>query len=418
MINAIPITQLELPAPVQSAPASAPTKGFSQVRDSVFEMLGLKQSDLKEAETAADTGLLAAWLFAPNVPQEAQAAVETINISKCADPAKGIVSILEGFGLLNANGKPTDEAEALLLAAYEAAGAAAGDPGAEPAGMPVDAEDFSALILRAGKAEGAPTEARPALREDVLSLLTPLVGDDLKSLENAQGQNGAAESIPQTAAAPSGAEVFQKLVSAIGQALSGQEATVAPKGDEAEKFPTIAPHAPQTGAFGAELTNAAAEGMPLEAVTTGETVLDIVERMHAKGQEGASEFELTLKPEHLGKLSIKLTQEGGAIKAEIKAADAAVRSLLEHEASALTEQLRAKGIEVTKIDVAFEASTLAFDARQMQNRQGSGAEGSKRRPSMAGVSRTAAYGTAEAADPAAQNAARLVLQGSSVEFSA
>jgi predicted house-cleaning NTP pyrophosphatase (Maf/HAM1 superfamily) len=83
--------------------------------------------------------------------------------------------------------------------------------------------------------------------------------------------------------------------------------------------------------------------------------------------------------------------------------------------------LREKGVEVHRIDVAYEASTLAFDSRQRQ-KQDSNAPESKRRQNVLSVSRASAYGAAQleaaAAAPAVQDDARLALQGGSVEFSA
>ena len=463
MVNAVFNAQIELPVPVQSAQASPSPSGFGKVKDAVFEALGLSDGDLKEvgskeSENAAESGLMAAWFIAPPIletPQQGGGQEQTINVSKCTDPAQGILGILEGFGLLNADGTLTDQAQELLQAAYNAASTASSGeqvPSAQAAGtLPAQPETQGLTELL--PVINSPAQA--ASPEALLPVLTPLVGNYLRSLENAQSQ-GNAEPVQtsniatvltqaaQTESTPavspqteqqSGAQL-EKLFSAIQAALSDtspdsglSKDAVAPQTEEPQKATadtTVQNAAPQT-AF-TQLSDASFikdTNFPVQPnapmADAGETVMNLVQTIEANTTEGATEFEVTLKPEHLGKLSIKLTQDSDGLKAQIKAADATVRSMLEAEMNTLQAQLKEKGVALTKIDVTYEASALNFNAPQNRRQHKSDAQESKSRLNVSGISRASAYGSASEAatvDTAAQNAARLTLQGSSVEFSA
>lgn len=467
MVNAVFNAQIELPVPVQSAQASPSPSGFGKVKDAVFEALGLSEGDLKEvgskeSENAAESGLMAAWFMAPPIletPQQGGGQEQTTNnVSKCTDPAQGILGILEGFGLLNADGTLTDQAQELLQAAYNAASATpSGEqvPSAQAAGTLPAQPETQGLTELLPVANSSP---QAASHEALLPVLTPLVGNYLRSLENAQSQSDAepvqpsniATVLTQAAQTESTAAVspqteqqsgtqLEKLFSAIQAAIKPQSDTAPDSGlskdavtaqaEEPQKAvadTTVQNAAPQT-AF-AQLTDASfikdanfsvQPNAPM--ADAGETVMNLVQTIEANTTEGATEFEVTLKPEHLGKLSIKLTQDSDGLKAQIKAADATVRSMLEAEMNTLQAQLKEKGVALTKIDVTYETSALNFNAPQNRRQHKSDAQESKSRLNVSGISRASAYGSASEAatvDTAAQNAARLTLQGSSVEFSA
>ncbi len=453
MVNAIANVQLELPVPVQIAQtaSSTPSTGFSKVKDGVFAALGLKKEDLRASETGSVDAGLANMLsmLAAAVQNTDSAETQLPQISKCSDPAAGIASILEGFGLLNAEGNLTSEALQLLQAAYAAADGAEVQPEAEQAGMPPVQPDITELLNESSGADRLNVPAQNGVgRTAILSQLVPLVNEYLKSLENAHSQSGtptapyegidtaqaalfeSAPALPnaETVSAQTAAEAFQKLVAAVEDALQGkgvQDPAALPEEEEPLKPAQNTADAALPGTSSlTEVFEPLKGTVPAEQTAqtdTAQTVLDLVDSMSVKAQGGATEFEITLKPEHLGKLSIKLTQDADGLKAEIKAADATVKTLLENELSSLQTMLKEKGVEIHRINVAYEAGALAFDNRQGQKQSGS-AEESKRRLNVLSVSRASAYGavTAEAATaaPAVQDDARLALQGSSVEFSA
>jgi len=493
MVNAIANVLPELPAPVQMAQTASPlpSKGFSKVKDGVFAALGIKTEDVRAAETGTVDMGIANMLSMLAAASQMTGSEETQRpqIIKSSDPAEGIASILEGFGLLNAEGNMTTEALQLLQAAYAAAEGPIVNPDAEQAGMPKVQPDVIELVNGALEAESLNVPAQnEAGRTAVLSELTPLVNEYLKSLENAHSPSGAQDALfeavieaspantvmssapakigmeaalTQTAmetapvkaameaapvqnameAAPTetdaqavpsqaAAKAFHSLIAAVEDALSLKSVSAqapAVSGEEGEiAKPTQNMEAallPGISGFteGIEPHLDTAPAAQAAHTDTAQTVMDLVDSVSVQAKEGATEFEVTLKPEHLGKLSIKLTQDADGLKAQIKAADPTVKTLLESEINSLQTMLREKGVEVHRIDVAYEASALGFDFRQGQKQSGS-AEESKRRMNILSVSRASAYGAAQleaaTAAPAVQDDARLALQGSSVEFSA
>ncbi|HWR19954.1 MAG TPA: flagellar hook-length control protein FliK [Clostridia bacterium] len=450
MVNAIVNVHQELPTPVQAAQtaSSLPSTGFSIVKDGVFTALGIKTEDVRASETGTvDMGIMN-MLSMLAAATQITISEETQQI-QVSDPAVGIASILEGFGLLNAEGNLTIEASELLKAAYAAAESANVQPEAEQAGMPKVQPDVTEVQHNTTvEAESLFVPAQDeAGRTEILSELAPLVNEYLKSLENAHSQTTAqnvlvedtsTEGTAQTApmeATPFKAisEAFLSLIAAVNNALSEKNAAMqAPvvlsqAGEPVKLMQSTEETLPQgTFTLGDIGATKGFEPLPDVAPTaqavptdTAKTVMDLVDNVSIQAKSGATEFEVTLKPEHLGNLSIKLTQDADGLKAQIKAADPTVKSLLENELSSLQTMLKEKGVEVHKIDITYEANALAFDIRQGQRQSGSAQE-SKHRTQVLSVSRAGAYSVAEAprAAPGVMDEARLALQGSSVEFSA
>ena len=113
-----------------------------------------------------------------------------------------------------------------------------------------------------------------------------------------------------------------------------------------------------------------------DTVLAKENVLSIVEKVSIKSAEGKQDFDIQLKPEYLGKLSIKLSMENGSIKIMIKAQDASVKGLVSDQLSALQDIFRVKGIPVNNIDVLCENNAFSQQEKQMsEQNSGSGREG-------------------------------------------
>ncbi len=440
MIQAVQNLPVELPRPVQSAQnssASSYTKRFGKVKDDVFEAHGLKDKEPKTEN--ADPALIGlTFLMRAAQPEDVSTENEQTELSKCSGPAEGIAGILEGFGLLNPDGSLTSEAAELLEAAYDAA-AARETAGTPSAGTPpfLLSEQTPEGLFNLSDDQSIPAGETQRNANALIALLAPLAGDFIRSLENAHSPTAAEASPVQTAAAAAetGEDVLGKLMAAIQAALGEKEpapvnaalaqpaaAKTTPSDDTSDTTPLNAAAEFRTAQNTFDATLQEAPAAQETAVTSAsETVMDLVDSLSAKTAEGAQEFEITLKPEYLGKLSIKLTQDGDGIKAHIKAADAAVRNLLLNETSLLQSMLKEKGIEVTQIDVTYEASSLAFSGGQPFRQPNNDAQESKNHNVISGVLRASAYNAlteTPAADQSAATSARLVLQGSSVEFSA
>jgi flagellar hook-length control protein FliK len=97
-----------------------------------------------------------------------------------------------------------------------------------------------------------------------------------------------------------------------------------------------------------------------------ENIAKIVDKVSSTLLEGKQEFDVKLKPEFLGKLSIKLTIDDSGIKAHIKAADLSVKSLIADQLPTLTESLKEKGVNMTNIEVVYDNPTLNNGQGQFQ----------------------------------------------------
>jgi flagellar hook-length control protein FliK len=101
-----------------------------------------------------------------------------------------------------------------------------------------------------------------------------------------------------------------------------------------------------------------------------ESVLRIVDKVSVKAAEGKYDFDIDLKPDFMGKVSIKLTMEDGAVKVHIRADDAAVKGMLQDQTSSLQSMLKEKGIPVSNIDVTYEGSQAQGNEGHARNGEG------------------------------------------------
>jgi hypothetical protein len=255
---------------------------------------------------------------------------------------EGIVSILEGFGLLdlNADGTVGTPAAAEIQGAIEEALAAIGQNDAA-------AEIAVQYEQNPVNGDGLPAEIGAKLGEEVTWRQ--------RSLENTNSEDTAR-----------GAE---KLVTSIRDAIvravkvtDNQETNDESDGMSAGAEGLVADQrvaGPASREFNPDAVHQAATPMQME-----ENIFNMIESISANAAKGNEEFQLQLVPEHLGRLSIKLTMEGEMIRAQIKAADMSTKSLIEAELPLLEDALRTRGIEIAKIDVTYQAAEFDFQNQQ------------------------------------------------------
>ena len=63
---------------------------------------------------------------------------------------------------------------------------------------------------------------------------------------------------------------------------------------------------------------------------------------------------MDLKPDFLGKVSIKITMENGEIRMHVKTEDAAVKGLFSDQSASLQSALKEKGIVISSVDVTYQ----------------------------------------------------------------
>ncbi len=103
-------------------------------------------------------------------------------------------------------------------------------------------------------------------------------------------------------------------------------------------------------------TDANFEIKPVEKINTAEIIDQIVTKVKVVLEDGKSQVEMKLNPEHLGKVGIKLVSENGTLKGTFTVENETVKHAVEQNLINLKAQLEESGIKIEKIEVAL-AST-------------------------------------------------------------
>ncbi len=84
---------------------------------------------------------------------------------------------------------------------------------------------------------------------------------------------------------------------------------------------------------------------------------------------GTSEARISLHPEHLGQVDIKIVIQNGLLTAKFMTENGAARDLLEAQMSQLRTALQGQGLQVEKVEVVQQSSASAASFFQQQHRQ-------------------------------------------------
>ena len=326
---------------------SSPSSGaprFKEVQDTALKALdgstGKPQDKKTEAEQSGMQALAGAW----NVQNMEMANIDAVEtVSMCQDPPddrvdKTVIGILEGFDLLDGETEGSailTEGEMTLLPdkdkiVTEYNGIRPEDntetEPADPLAVKMLAKALESALGTQKAAGGEPQQAF------------------VRSLENANKQE-APEEVPHE-------DKPRKVETALPEASARAEAPV----QDVKPAPAAAP-------------KQVAHAAPVSRQDMAENITNLIDKISTNANQQVKEFQVDLKPEFLGKLSIKLVMEGEAIHAQIRAADAASKGLIQAELPVLQETLKEKGILVTQIDVAYEASAFTFTNEQSQNQR-------------------------------------------------
>ncbi|MFC5702131.1 flagellar hook-length control protein FliK [Cohnella faecalis] len=91
---------------------------------------------------------------------------------------------------------------------------------------------------------------------------------------------------------------------------------------------------------------------------------------------GISEAKITLHPEHLGQVDIKIVLQNGQLTAQFVTEHLTARDLLENQLSQLRTALQGQGLQVDRMEVVQQTSSSAGASLQQDQRQsGSGGQG-------------------------------------------
>ena len=325
---------------------------FKQIKRSVLKEMAASSSAATEAEKQkTQTDCLKGR--AKKQKEQDKADYETVSI--CLNipennTGQGIIGILEGFGLLNEQEEGTS---ALNVIGVEVDGQ----------NVPDQQADLKAYV----NIPSVVHESEPLPEEEVKEI------DDEKALLAKQEPLENANNLRKNTQT----EDSPELKTEQNQAKSLKDTNV--KGEtieikrEQNKLEDITGKSVQAHS---DITKANSEENPAQEVKgfdqkelenseqqikgkMAQNITRLIDKISLASAKGVSEFSLDLKPEFLGKLTIKLMMDGDEIKAHIKAGDAMVKGMLDSELPALTQMLREKGLLVTQIEVALEVP--AFD---------------------------------------------------------
>jgi hypothetical protein len=294
----------------------------------------------------------------------------------------GIVGILEGFGLLdyNMDESALDEISEFIVSMVNNQDGNSGTD-ANAGNMKAFLHIF-ARMPNAEQFQPLAQEAQEAVRQ--------LIGEYQCSLDNTNNSGvweaGQENENPQSQEADGADRIKMMLKASINKSGSSKIKQFGPintkasdelesKNDTDETAEKTLPFKQQPEAL--KPTRYQTD-KTIEQVTKddmAENVARIAEKITSRQMEGKREFDVTLKPEFLGKLSIKLVMEGESIKAHIKAADQYVKGLISEQLPELSQALKEKGVNMTNIEVTYESPMWSSTDQQFhghsQNMAGS-----------------------------------------------
>lgn len=110
---------------------------------------------------------------------------------------------------------------------------------------------------------------------------------------------------------------------------------------------------------------------------------------------GTAEAKISLRPEHLGQVDIRIMIQNGLLTAQFVTENGAARELLENQMSQLRTALQGQGLQVDKMEVVQESSSASsaslFQHNQSQSGSGQQGGGSNGRGSRGGYDDSAAF---------------------------
>ncbi|MNW23612.1 Flagellar hook-length control protein FliK [compost metagenome] len=97
----------------------------------------------------------------------------------------------------------------------------------------------------------------------------------------------------------------------------------------------------------------------------------VVQKLDIVKQLGITEAKISLRPDHLGQLDIKLSMQNGQLVAQFVTERIGAKDLLEQQMSQLRANLQSQGIQVSKVEVTHNESASSY---MYQDGKGSGSQ--------------------------------------------
>ena len=108
-----------------------------------------------------------------------------------------------------------------------------------------------------------------------------------------------------------------------------------------------------------EVVTEAESTQPYTSIDTRDVIDQIVTQARITNLEDTHTMEMTLNPQHLGKLAMRVVEENGVIHARIQTENQTVKEALETQMMILQDHLNEKGMKVDSIEISV--ATRGFD---------------------------------------------------------
>ena len=288
------------------------------------------------------------------------------------------------------------------------------------------AGEYSGSLESTNSGAATAAEVVPTEGQDPVSQLKSILTSESKPQEmNPAAQQGEPQKTDPAEAVKTQATKTETAQQSVSTAMTEAPQEAAGKQASADKKAEVlavatADASPEPVANAVTETSAASvrqAEMPVETAEPQKTTTDfvkdnvirIVDKADASIREGRYEFNVDLKPDFLGKVSIKITMENGEIRMHVKTEDAAAKGLFSDQSASLQSALKEKGIVISTVDVSYQDPLSA--GREAFGQQ-TGGNGQRREGQVGrGSERYSGGELYDATAPAAE-----LLGGSSVEY--
>lgn len=128
-------------------------------------------------------------------------------------------------------------------------------------------------------------------------------------------------------------------------------------------------------------TNGTTPAKPVEAVPVHRMAQEVeklvVDRLEILQKQGFTEAKISLTPDHLGKVDIRITMHAGQLMAHFVTEHAAAKDMLEQQMVQLRGSLQGQGLTVERLEVT-QSSSLQSQMDQNGGQQGNGQQQGRR----------------------------------------
>ncbi|MCZ8520052.1 MULTISPECIES: flagellar hook-length control protein FliK [Paenibacillus] len=376
--------------------------GVQALLQQLSELLKAGQADAGTTDAAAEAVDAAGALFVPL----AEAAAGGMQAAITPAASEAVPAAIDAAAL-----QTVDAAEAVqILQGLQKALKEDGQPKLKAA-----LEELGAAVSKAAESQTASKPAaqigqllqklngEAAVTSDVKAQSSDTASGPLQKLETLAVKHGAPPAA-MTAAADEGAPAAEEpLFVPLNAEAAPVDATAQPavtvpdllkqiqSGQAVSKMPTL--------------------HMPAETFTDDMTQFVAGSFLLDSGDGGITEAKLSLYPQHLGHVEVKLTMHNGQLIAQFAADSATGKDMLESQLAQLKHSLQSQGIQVEKLEVTQSANAQGFQSGMFQEK-GQGQQPQSKQNQKAASARIAALGEEAFGEEATQTSARPARAGS------